>query len=180
MTLSDGDLRRHCERRMGALDRERQSWFQHWRELSDNILPRRGQFLSSPGQSDRGRKLNGKMLDSTGTLAARTLASGLMSGVTSPARPWFRLTVGDPALSQAPGVRLWLDRVQEAMLRVFARSNLYNALATVYEELGVFGTGALLILEDDEDIVRAFTALANSALRRSTMAGASPVAASAK
>ena len=34
MTLSDGDLRRHCERRMGALDRERQSWFQHWRELS--------------------------------------------------------------------------------------------------------------------------------------------------
>lgn len=156
MTLSDGDLRRHCERRMGALDRERQSWFQHWRELSDNILPRRGQFLSFAGQSDRGRKLNGKMLDSTGTLAARTLASGLMSGVTSPARPWFRLTVGDPALSQAPGVRVWLDRVQEAMLRVFARSNLYNALATVYEELGVFGTGALLILEDDEEIVRAW------------------------
>lgn len=156
MTPSDGDLRRHCERRMGALDRERQSWFQHWRELSDNILPRRGQFLSFAGQSDRGRKLNGKMLDSTGTLAARTLASGLMSGVTSPARPWFRLTVGDPALAQAPGVRLWLDRVQEAMLRVFARSNLYNALATVYEELGVFGTGVLLILEDDEEIVRAW------------------------
>ena len=96
-------LLEQLERRMGALDRERQSWFQHWRELSDNILPRRGQFLSFAGQSDRGRKLNGKMLDSTGTLAARTLASGLMSGVTSPARPWFRLTVGDPALAQAPG-----------------------------------------------------------------------------
>ena len=156
MSLSDGDLRRHCERRMGALDRERQSWFQHWRELSDHILPRRGQFLSTPGQSDRGRKVNGKMLDSTGTLAARTLASGLMSGVTSPARPWFRLTVGDPALAQAEGVRAWLDRVQEAMLRVFARSNLYNALATVYEELGVFGSAALLVLEDDEEIVRAW------------------------
>jgi hypothetical protein len=156
MNLSDSDLRRHCERRMGALDRERQSWFQHWRELSDHILPRRGQFLSPAGQSDRGRKLNGRILDSTGTLAARTLASGLMSGVTSPARPWFRLTVGDPALAQAEGVRAWLDRVQEAMLRVFARSNLYNALATVYEELGVFGSAALLILEDDEEIVRAW------------------------
>ena len=75
MTLSDGDLRRHCERRMGALDRERQSWFQHWRELSDNILPRRGQFLSFAGQSDRGRKLNGKMLDSTGTLAVNLVGS---------------------------------------------------------------------------------------------------------
>lgn len=156
MQPSDGDLRRHCERRLGALERERQSWFQHWRELSDFILPRRGQFLGLPGQSDRGRKVNGKILDSTGTLAARTLASGLMSGVTSPARPWFRLTVGDPALAQASGVRGWLDQVQEAMLRVFARSNLYNALATVYEELGVFGTGALLVLEDEQDVVRAW------------------------
>lgn len=156
MKLSDSDLRRHCERRLGALDRERQSWFQHWRELSDFILPRRGQFLSLPGQSDRGRKVNGKILDSTGTLAARTLASGLMSGVTSPARPWFRLTVAAPELAQAPGVRPWLDQVQDAMLRVFARSNLYNALATIYEELGVFGTGALMVLEDEQDVVRAW------------------------
>ncbi|MBL0897625.1 MAG: hypothetical protein IBJ17_02855 [Reyranella sp.] len=156
MKLSDSDLRRHCERRLGALDRERQSWFAHWRELSDFILPRRGQFLGLPGQSDRGRKANGKILDSTGTLAARTLASGLMSGVTSPARPWFRLTVSDPALAQVAGVRTWLDQVQESMLRVFARSNLYNALATVYEELGVFGTGALLVLEDEHDVVRAW------------------------
>jgi hypothetical protein len=156
MRLSDDDLRRHCARRQGALDRERQSWFQHWRELSDFILPRRGQFLSLPGQSDRGRKQNGRLLDSTGTLAARTLASGLMSGVTSPARPWFRLTVADPALANARGVRPWLDAVQEAMLRVFSRSNLYNALGTIYEELAVFGTGALLVLEDDEDVVRAW------------------------
>ena len=28
------DLRRHCERRLGALDRERASWFAHWRDLS--------------------------------------------------------------------------------------------------------------------------------------------------
>lgn len=156
MTLTDGDLRRHCERRQGALERERQSWFAHWRELSDYILPRRGQFLGLPGQSDRGRKVNGKILDSTGTLAARTLASGLMSGVTSPARPWFRLAVADPALAQAPGVRAWLDQVQEVMMRIFAQSNLYNALATVYEELGVFGTGALLVLEDELDVVRAW------------------------
>ena len=28
------------------------------------------------------------------------------------------------------------------MLRIFARSNLYNALAIAYEELAVFGTAA--------------------------------------
>lgn len=29
------ELRRHCERRLGALSRERTSWFAHWRGLSE-------------------------------------------------------------------------------------------------------------------------------------------------
>ena len=150
------DLRRHCERRLGALDRERASWFAHWRDLSDNILPRRGSFLGPVHRAGRGDKRNGKLLDSTAMLAARTLASGLMSGLSSPARPWFRLGIGSPQLSELPEVRLWLDDVTQRMLRVFARSNLYNALAVVYEELGVFGTAAMVVMEDENQIVRAY------------------------
>ena len=84
---------------MRALDSERASWFAHWRELSENILPRRGPFVGTASQLARGAKLNGKLLDSTAMLAARTLASGLMAGLTSPARPWFRLGLGSPAIS---------------------------------------------------------------------------------
>ena len=155
--MQSSDLRRHCERRLGALDRERASWFAHWRDLSDNILPRRGSFLGPVNRAGRGDKRNAKLLDSTAMLAARTLASGLMSGLSSPARPWFRLGIGSPQLSAVPDVRLWLDDVTERMLRVFARSNLYNALAVVYEELGVFGTAAMVVLEDEKDVVRAYT-----------------------
>src|SRR4051812_2621540 len=43
------------------------------------------------------------------------------------------------------------------MLRVFAKSNLYNCLHTLYGELGVFGTAALWVDEDDEDVVRGYT-----------------------
>ena len=150
------DLRRHCERRLGALDRERASWLAHWRDLSDHILPRRGSFLGPVNRADRGTKLNGKLLDSTAMLAARTLSSGLMAGLTSPARPWFRLGIGSPRLSEVPEVRLWLDDVASRMFRVFARSNLYNALAVVYEELGVFGTAAMVVMEDIKEIVRAY------------------------
>ena len=89
-------------------------------------------------------------------LAARTLASGLMAGLTSPARPWFVLGLGSPALSAVPEVRAWLDDVQGRMFRVFARSNLYNALAVAYEELAVFGTAALVVTEDAKEIVRAY------------------------
>ena len=154
--MQSPELRRHCERRLSALDQERTSWFAHWRELSDHILPRRGAFLRPRSRSDRGGKLNGRLLDNTAMLAARTLSSGLMAGLTSPARPWFRLGIGSPALSAVPEIREWLDDVQARMLRVFARSNLYNALAVAYEELAVFGTAALFVAEDEKEIVRAW------------------------
>ena len=154
--MDSSELRRHCERRLAALDQERTSWFAHWRELSDHILPRRGAFLRPKYRSDRGGKLNGRLLDNTAMLAARTLSSGLMAGLTSPARPWFRLGIGSPALSEVPEIRAWLDDVQARMLRVFARSNLYNALAVAYEELGVFGTAAMVVVEDEKEIVRAY------------------------
>lgn len=151
------ELRRHCERRLNALDRERATWFAHWRELSDFIMPRRGSFLGRRTRSsERGGKLNPKLLDATAMLAARTLASGLMAGLTSPARPWFTLGLGSPALSAVPEVRAWLDDVAARMFRTIARSNLYNALAIAYEELAVFGTASVLVVEDSRDVVRAY------------------------
>jgi len=150
------ELRRHCERRLKALDRERASWLLHWRELAEWILPRRGVHLDPVRRADRGRKLNGAVLDSTAALAHRTLSAGLMAGLSSPARPWFRLGLGSPRLSAHPEVRTWLDEVQARMLRVFARSNLYNALASTYEELALFGTSAVLVMDDLRDVVRAW------------------------
>ena len=153
----DRALRAHCQRRLESLRRERASWEPHWRELSEHILPRRGRFLWTPNAGDRGRKLNGKILNSAGTLAARTLASGMVSGITSPTRPWFRLTLPDKRLASLPSVRAWLDEVQGVLLRIFAASNFYNAIGTAYEELGVFGTAVIVVLEDYEDVARFYT-----------------------
>ncbi len=58
-----------------------------WRELSDNIMPRRGNFLGVAHRGDRGGKHNAKLLDSNAMPAARTLASRLIAGLISPARP---------------------------------------------------------------------------------------------
>ncbi len=120
--MQSATTRRHCERRLGALDRERATWFAHWRERSTHIMPRRGSFLGPVSRLDRGGKRNPKLLDSTAMQAARTLASGLMAGLSSPARPWFRLSLGSPALSAVPEARAWLDDVQGRMFRVFARA----------------------------------------------------------
>ena len=54
-------------------------------------------------------------------------------------------------------MRLWLDEVTKRMLTVLSQSNAYNALHVIYEELGVFGTGCVLIEEDYDDVIRCQT-----------------------
>jgi hypothetical protein len=89
-------------------------------------------------------------------MAVRTLSAGMMSGITSPARPWFRLATPDSALMEQSEVKQWLYGVEKKMRDIFSRSNLYNSLQTTYEELAVFGTGAMLINEDHDDVIRCY------------------------
>jgi hypothetical protein len=131
-----------------------QSWREHWRDLAEHILPRRSRFLED--RSKRGEKKHGKIINGTATRAARTLASGMMSGITSPARPWFQLSTPDVSLAEHGPVKAWLHQVTERMMAVFRASNIYNGLHVLYEDLAVFNTASLMVLEDDEDVLRCY------------------------
>jgi len=111
-------------------------------EISDYTLPRRGRFLFQT-QDDRGKKRTGKIIDNTGTMALRTLAAGMMSGMTNPARPWFRFAVQDEELMDNHQVKTWLSDVERIVRGVLQKSNFYNSIFTVYSELGAFGTGPM-------------------------------------
>jgi hypothetical protein len=138
----------------GELEMDRASFISPWRELGEFILPRRPRFtITDVNKGDRRSK---SIIDSTATFAVRTLSSGMMSGMSSPARPWFRLTTPDPDLAEHENVEWWLDDVTQRMRSVFLRSNLYNALPLLYADLGVFGTAAMLMQEDDEKVMRFF------------------------
>lgn len=137
--------------RWGQLKSERATWWSHWKELSDYLLPRSGRFFVQ--DRNRGDKRYNSIYDSTGTRALRVLAAGMMSGMTSPARPWFRLSTGDPALNNYQPVKVWLAEVTRLMLEVFSRSNTYRALHSMYEELGCFGTGASVILPNYNKVI---------------------------
>jgi Bacteriophage head to tail connecting protein len=127
------------------LENERATFTAHWRDLGDFILPRRPRFYTS--DVNKGDRRNQKIIDSTATLACRTLRSGMMSGITSPARPWFRLATPDPSLSEMGSVKRWLDDVQRILQTSFLRSNLYNILPIAYGDLGVFGTAPIFVEE---------------------------------
>lgn len=134
------------------LESERSTFLSHWRELGEYILPRRPRFTVA--DVNRGDKRNEKIIDSTATMAARTLRSGMMSGVTSPARPWFRLSTPDPEMAEFGPVKNWLHDTAQRMSTSFLRSNLYNTLPVIYGDLGVFGTSALMVEEDFDSVMR--------------------------
>jgi hypothetical protein len=143
------------EKLRAQLENERSSFMSHWRELGEYILPRRPRFTITDG--NRGDRRNQKIIDSTATMAIRTLSSGMTSGITSPARPWFRLTTPDPDLSEASAVKQWLYTVQSRMNTVFGKSNLYEVLPTLYSDMATFGTGAMLAEEDFDQVIRFYS-----------------------
>lgn len=137
--------------RWSGLKNERSSWMTHWQEISRYLLPRSGRYFTT--DRNKGERRHNDIYDSTGTRSLRILAAGMMSGMTSPARPWFRLQTADPELNQYQPVKIWLNDVTMLMLRIFQKSNTYRALHGMYEELGAFGTAASLVMPDFKNVI---------------------------
>jgi hypothetical protein len=147
---------RKYNQRLSALKNERTSWMAHWKDLSDYILPRSSRLLGSAAERNKGDKRNSHIINNTATRAVRVLSSGMMAGITSPARPWFKLGTPDPQMSEYGPVRVWLHQVEDILRTLLARSNTYNALHNVYTMLACFGTAPLHVEEDSEDVLRAY------------------------
>ena len=136
----------------GELRRERVSYRNTWMDLSEYILPRRGRFFIT--DTNEGERKDLSIIDNTATMASRTLSSGMMTGVTSPARPWFKLQTEIDELNKNANVKKYFENVEKEMRSVFLKSNLYNKLPTLYEDMGTFSNGCIFMEEDDEDVVR--------------------------
>jgi len=134
------------------LDNEFSTFRAHYKDIADNILPRRLRFeLSDTG---RGERKNHKLVDGTATMASRTLSSGMMGGVTSPARKWIMLGPEDPGMREFGPVKEWLHLVTKLLNDVFLKSNLYKVLPIMYKDIGTFGTHAMCMEEDFDEVVR--------------------------
>lgn len=145
-------LKQDLQKQLSQLKSERQSFEPHWKELSDYTRPRSTRFMSS--EVNRGDRRNSTIIDPSAVEAARTLSSGMMSGITSPARKWFRLATPDPDMMNYSPVKVWLEAVEQRMNEVFNRSNLYQSLPQLYADIGTFATGAMAVLEDKDRIIR--------------------------
>ena len=146
---------RALKRRFHQMQKDRQPFWRQWRDLADYYLPSRYEALMSETELREGILTNDKVLDSTGTKAMRVLVAGMMNGITSPARPWFKLKLANYA-EESHAMRVWLDEVERRMLLVMAGSNFYNALAINYIDLALFGVTCHFIYKDFDSVIRSY------------------------
>jgi hypothetical protein len=140
-------ITKYLDRRGAALLSERQSFDPRYKIISEVMLPFATRFFTNE-KNKTGSRRNTKVINGTATYAIGTSAAGMMSGVTSPSRPWFKLQTPDKDLNKGKAVRVWLDQVRNLMSELFIKSNLYTTLPLVYKDLLAFGTSAFSEMED--------------------------------
>lgn len=149
-------IREQLHRRTKAMLDIRESWKPFWRDVRDYMLPDHGYMLddSDGNKMNEGDQRDDKIFNSTATDALDVLSAGLLSNLTSPARPWIKLVPDDIGLMNYGPAKEYLSMVEKQMFFVFAKSNVYNALHHTDLELGGFCTGAMAVLETFNTVIR--------------------------
>lgn len=140
-------IRQDCETRLQGMKSIRQDYEPEWKEIARFCQPARSRFLNGETNKTARRQRNAKLYDEYAIASYRTLANGMTSGLSSPSRPWKKLSTFDDALMDEPEVRFWLSEVDRRMDAFFAQTNFYGAAKTGYHELGLFGTEACVMVE---------------------------------
>jgi hypothetical protein len=132
--------RERLEKRFQSAKAVRDPYDQDYAEIERLCLPGRSSHMTS-GQLKR--RANTAKQDTAGIIAGRTLVHGMSTGLSSPARPWFKLTTGDP-------VKEWLFDTEQKIYAHFASTNYYDANKVAYSELAHMGHAVTLGIEHSE------------------------------
>jgi hypothetical protein len=130
----------------------RANWDEHWRDVARYVIPNKENVWDFNSRS-KGDKKNLRLYDSSARHYNELLASALHSMLTNPSVQWFELTTGNRELDKNPAVRDYLQDTVRKIHQILNNSNFQTEIHEVYLDLGSFGTGAMLIDEDDDNII---------------------------
>jgi hypothetical protein len=145
------DLTKGLLSRYEKLEGQRQNWETHWQEVADYMQPRKADVTK---QRARGDKRMEQVFDSSPIQAVELLSASLHGMLTNPSTPWFTLRFKDEEIENEDEAKLWLEASTDAMYTAFNRSNFQQEIFELYHDLITFGTAAMFIEEDDDDIIK--------------------------
>lgn len=139
-------LKERITRRLSALKAARLPYEAEWAEIARYAQPSRSRFLNAE-KNRNFRRTNSSIYNGHAILSFRTLTGGMTSGLSSPSRPWFRLTPFNEDLKDDSEVKIWLSEVERRMYAYLAGTNFYAAVKAGYGEMGLFGSDACVMVE---------------------------------
>lgn len=145
-------LRQNFIRRFGALDADYQTWRTRQMQVVQYLQPYRGRFEVT--EANRGQRKDQSIINDTGIDAGLKLASAMSTGISSPVRKWASMKPSAVELEDDDEVKAYCEEWEEIIFKVCARSNFYNVLFQVYQDLVGPGTAAAYIEPDKEDVIR--------------------------
>lgn len=148
MSMDMYEVRKRADRRFDELWREMQKHEAEWRACRDAFAPDRGRFDGEEG----GAKLSGRRNSAPYDIADE-FASGMQSGLASPARKWFSFGLMSSRMKTSERVKAYIGQCEEITESRLLQSNFYDQLLDFMKEQGVFGTAAMLIEDDADDIM---------------------------
>jgi len=150
--MAQTDLSKELLKRFGKLKSQRQNWESHWQEVADYMMPRKADVTKTRSQGDKRTEV---IFDSSPLHAVELLSASLHGMLTNPSTPWFSLKFKNiEGGEDEDAANEWLEDTTEKMYEIFNRSNFQQEIFELYHDLITFGTAAMFIEEDAEDVVR--------------------------
>ena len=123
----------------------RSNWEGIWNDITQYILPNRGDFTVTRA---KGTPRTDLIYDGTGPWANEQLAAGLAGFLTSPTQRWFKLRFTDKELDKQKNSRAYLETVETILYdHVFnsPHTNFTPQTHELYLDVGAFGTSVMMI-----------------------------------
>ena len=149
--MQQTDKAKNLLKRFDRLKSQRQNWESHWQEVADYMQPRKADVTKSRSKGDKRTEL---IFDGSPLQSVELLAASLHGMLTNPSTPWFSLRFKQDDMENEDEAKEWLESATETMYAAFNKSNFQQEIFELYHDLITFGTAAMFIEEDDEDILK--------------------------
>jgi hypothetical protein len=149
--MAKTDLTKKLLKRFDRLTSQRQNWETHWQEVADYMMPRKADVTKTRSRGDKRTEL---IFDSSPLQAVELLSASLHGMLTNPSTPWFSLRFKNPEMDDQDEAKEWLESATDVMYTAFNRSNFQQEIFELYHDLISFGTAAMFIEEDDDDLLK--------------------------
>lgn len=133
--------------RDGELNTHRQNFETVWEEISEFVVPNRGDFQSKRAQAERKDR---RVFDSTAVHSNEMLASALHTGLTNPSSRWFTLSPIDVELLEDDDINAYIESALKKMYAVLNSpvTGFYQHNHEFLLEIGSYGTSIMFVDED--------------------------------